>query len=70
MRAVLDPKYEHIVGPNKCRIEDCQGHHSASAATLHRLYEEFYTSTRRVRREKRQEKAEAKIAKATGRKRR
>lgn len=64
MAKVLDPKYEHIVGPHKCRVEDCQGHQSASSATIHRLYEEFYTSTRRVRREKRQEKAEAKIVKA------
>jgi len=70
MEKVLDPIYEHIIGPHKCQVKDCKGHTTAASATIHRLYEEFYTSARRVRREKRQAKAEAKIVKAVvGRKR-
>ncbi len=69
MEKVLDPKYGHTVGPHVCHVKDCKGHVTAASATIHRLYEEYYTSTRRVRRLRRQEKAEAKIVKATNRKR-
>lgn len=67
--AEIDPVYGHKTGEAKCVVTKCQGHQEAWKATSHRLYEEFYTSTRRENRLKKQEKAEAKIVESKGQRR-
>lgn len=58
---IKDPKYGHFIGDHKCSVPECQGHREKWQPSLHKIYEQNFTSEGQLRKQQRQEKAEAKI---------
>ena len=42
MKDQVEPKYGHLIGPEKCQLEDCKGHKSKAGASIHHLYQKYY----------------------------